>query len=142
MIVLNRRLTGVHQPRLKLILPFHLRQKNRLRITLPNGEEVAVLLPKGGLLRHGDLLVGEQGIIAEVCAADEEVSTVHVRSIKDFGRVCYHLGNRHVALQIGDMWLRYLRDYVLDNMVHGLGLEVVNETKAFEPESGAYSHAH
>ena len=62
-------------------------------------------------------------------------------------RAAYHLGNRHVALQVGSGWLRYLHDHVLDDMVRGLGFEVVVEEAPFEPEAGAYgghghSHSH
>ena len=60
-------------------------------------------------------------------------------------RASYHLGNRHVALQIGPGWLRYIHDHVLDDMLRGFGLTVIVETAPFEPEGGAYvtaSHAH
>jgi urease accessory protein len=60
-------------------------------------------------------------------------------------RASYHLGNRHVALQIGQGWLRYQHDYVLDDMVRGLGLDVTVEEAPFEPEGGAYGatpHTH
>lgn len=58
-----------------------------------------------------------------------------------FARVCYHLGNRHVALQILPGELRYLSDHVLDHMVEGLGLGVMHDIMPFEPEAGAY-HSH
>ena len=62
---------------------------------------------------------------------------------QQLARVAYHLGNRHVAVQVGENWLRYLRDHVLDDMVTGLGCEIIYEELAFEPESGAYhSHRH
>jgi urease accessory protein len=57
-------------------------------------------------------------------------------------RAAYHLGNRHVPLQLGDGWLRYEHDHVLDAMVEQLGLEVRTEDATFEPEAGAYGHAH
>ena len=58
-------------------------------------------------------------------------------------RAAYHLGNRHVSVQIGAGWLRFLHDHVLDDMVRGLGLVVTLDTQSFEPEAGAYSgHAH
>ena len=53
-------------------------------------------------------------------------------------RACYHLGNRHVALQITEKFVRYQADYVLDDLCHGLGLTVVSEDAPFEPEPGAY----
>jgi urease accessory protein len=57
-------------------------------------------------------------------------------------RASYHLGNRHVALQIGRGWVRYQHDHVLDDMVRGLGLTVTIEQAPFEPEAGAYGGAH
>ena len=57
-------------------------------------------------------------------------------------RACYHLGNRHVALQIGEGWVRYQHDHVFDAMVTGLGLNVIVEQAPFEPEAGAYSQGH
>jgi urease accessory protein len=65
-----------------------------------------------------------------------------------FARACYHLGNRHVPLQVGHGWLRYQNDYVLDDMLRQLGLDVKHEQAPFEPENGAYgehgghSHGH
>lgn len=142
MIILDHRLSGYHSPHYQALLPFHLRQKSRLRVTLNEGTEAAILLPKGTMLRHGDLLGNDQGVIVEICAAQESVSTIYIESPIDFARICYHLGNRHISLQIGDMWLRYLRDHVIDNMACNLGFKIINEMAAFEPESGAYSHAH
>jgi urease accessory protein len=71
------------------------------------------------------------------------VSTVFSRNSRQLARVAYHLGNRHVALQIGPGWVRYLADHVLDAMVAQLGLRVLHDEEPFEPEAGAYgSHAH
>ena len=61
---------------------------------------------------------------------------------KALARAAYHLGNRHVPVQVGDGWLRYLADHVLDDMLRGLGLEPKSEQAPFEPESGAYGHVH
>jgi urease accessory protein len=74
-------------------------------------------------------------------AASEQVSVVRSDDALLFARTCYHLGNRHVALQILPGELRYLSDHVLDRMVQGLGLEVTHEVLPFEPEAGAY-HSH
>jgi len=82
-----------------------------------------------------------------VSAAPETVSTVRCAEPQLLARIAYHLGNRHVALQIGTGWLRYQHDHVLDAMVQGMGLNVSVEQAPFEPEAGAYqgaepSHAH
>jgi urease accessory protein len=125
----------------QLVLPFELRQRSRLRATTASGTELALLLPRGTVLRDGDRLRAVNGLIIAVQAATESVSTARSDDVTQFARVCYHLGNRHVPLQVGAGWLRYLADHVLDQMVTELGLAVVHEQAAFEPEAGAY-HQH
>jgi urease accessory protein len=78
--------------------------------------------------------------VVRVEAASERVSTVRSDDPLRLSRACYHLGNRHVALQIEPGRLRYLHDRVLDDMVRSLGLEVDTEDAPFEPEPGAYGH--
>lgn len=134
----------------RLILPFGERSKSRLRAALDNGEEAGLFLERGSVLRHGDLLLADDGRVIEVQAASEMVSTVHTPDPLMLARASYHLGNRHVALQIGTGWLRYQHDHVLDDMLRGFGLEIVIEELPFEPEGGAYvaashhthSHSH
>ncbi len=130
-----------------LTLPFARRQKARQRARLDSGEEIAVLLPRGTVMRGGDRLVSMAGHRVMVVAAEEAVSTVCCDDARDLARIAYHLGNRHIAVQVGSGWLRYLADHVLDDMVAGLGAEARRESAPFEPEGGAYgnhghSHAH
>jgi urease accessory protein len=133
----------------QLVLPFEQRQKSRIRARLSTGEEAGLVLERGRLLRGGDKLLASDGRVVEIVAAPETVSTVRSADPARLVRAAYHLGNRHVALQIGEGWLRYLHDHVLDDMVVGLGFGVAVETAPFEPEGGAYSssggqqhHAH
>ncbi len=134
----------------KLVLPFAERSKSRLRAVLDNGEDAGLFLERGSVLRHGDLLLADDGRVIEVEAATETVSTVEAHDARTLARASYHLGNRHVALQIGPNWLRYSHDHVLDDMLRGFGLEVRVEQLPFEPEGGAYvaashhthSHSH
>ncbi|KXF83333.1 urease accessory protein UreE [Enterovibrio coralii] len=114
------------------------RIKSRLKVTLDDGREAGLFLPRGHTVRGGDLLVSESGERVRVIAADEKVSTVHASNARLLARLSYHLGNRHVPLQMGDGWVRYQHDHVLDDMVGLLGGEVVVEFAPFEPESGAY----
>ena len=123
-----------------LTLPFEQRQKSRLRVTLDNGNEAALILERGTVLRHGDLLRATNGQVVEVRAASETVSIGSESNAHLLSRACYHLGNRHVPLQIGDGWLRYLKDHVLDDMVRSLGLSVEYQEAPFEPEAGAYQN--
>jgi urease accessory protein len=125
-----------------LTLPFEQRQKSRLRTRLDSGEDVGLFLPRGTVLRHGDRLRAADGRVIEVRAAPETVSTGRTDDPLLLARAAYHLGNRHVALQLGPGWLRYLHDYVLDRMVRELGLEVICEQAPFEPEAGAYGGGH
>jgi urease accessory protein len=137
-------------PERRLVLPFAERSKSRLRAVLDNGEEAGLFLERGSVLRHGDLLLADDGRVIEVHAAPETVSTVHTSDSRTLARASYHLGNRHVALEIGPDWVRYSHDHVLDDMLRGFGLDVRVEERPFEPEGGAYvsashhshSHAH
>ena len=127
----------------ELVLPFQLRTKSRLRTALADGEEVGIVLDRGSVLREGDLLLAADGRIVKVIAAPELVSTVTSNDPLALVRAAYHLGNRHVALQVEAQRLRYQHDHVLDEMVRGLGLSVTVEEAPFEPEAGAYGgHSH
>ncbi len=125
-----------------LTLPFGDRQRSRLRTQLDSGEEVGFMLPRGRVLRDGDCLRASDGRIIEVRAAVETVSTARTDDMQLLARAAYHLGNRHMPLQVGAGWLRYRHDHVLDEMVEGLGLTVQAEQAPFEPESGAYQGGH
>jgi len=132
-------------PSATLTLPFELRRRSRLRAALDDGREAALFLPRGQYLRHGDRLLAEDGTVVQIRAADELCSVARTDDAWLFARACYHLGNRHVPLQVGEGWLRYLHDHVLDEMVSALGLEIAEEKSPFEPEAGAYpagAHAH
>jgi urease accessory protein len=128
---------------LRLVLPFEQRQKARQRARITAGFEVGIQLPRGTVLRGGDRLRAADGTVLEVVAAREPVSTVWSRDLRRLALVAYHLGNRHVALEIGTGWVRYLADHVLDAMVAQLGLAVIHHDEPFEPEAGAYgNHEH
>ena len=125
-------------PSTSLTLAFEYRQKSRQRVVLDNGEEAGLFLPRGTVLRGGDLLTSEDRRVILVISAQESVSVATSLESVLLMRACYHLGNRHVHLQINDGLLRYQHDPVLDEMVSALGLVVTNESASFEPEPGAY----
>ena len=130
---------------LTLTLPFESRQRSRLRVTLSDGTQAALALPRGSVLRGGDLLRLSDRRVLRVVAASESVSTARSSVPRALMRAAYHLGNRHVPLEVGEGFVRYLHDHVLDAMVRDLGLSVSAEQAAFEPEGGAYSgggHSH
>ena len=133
MLEIRARGAGVAQGRLEL--PFELRQKSRLRARLDSGEEVALLLPRGEVLRGGDLLAASDGRVVEVVSQPEKL--LHVEC-DDLARVAYHLGNRHVPVEVGEGFLRIAQDHVLEKMLKGLGATVSSIEAPFEPEAGAY----
>ena len=139
MLKITEKLTTPLTPSASLTLPFEKRQKSRLRVSLDNDQEVALMLERGCVLRHGELLQAVNGLVVEVRAANEEVTVISTENSFLLARACYHLGNRHVPLQIGEGWLRIQRDHVLEEMVQSLGLFVKHECTPFEPERGAYS---
>lgn len=138
---INQRLIDKRPAQARLVLPFELRQRSRLLTKLDTGEEVGLFLERGTLLRGGDCLLASDGRVIEVVAAHESVSVVTANDPWQLARAAYHLGNRHISVQVGSGWLRYLHDHVLDDMVRGLGFVVNTEAQPFEPEAGAYSHA-
>lgn len=124
-------------------LPYESRQKSRLLTNTDSGAQIGLFLPRGQVLRKGYVLTGPDHYRVRVDAAPESLSVVRTDDTLQFARACYHLGNRHVALQILPGELRFLSDHVLDHMLEGLGLAVIHEVLPFEPEQGAYhSHGH
>lgn len=130
----------------RLTLPFEFRSKFRLRARLDSGEEAGLFLERGGVLRGGDKLLGADGRVVEVIAAPEAVLDARTDDPVRLAQAAYHLGNRHVPVQVGAGFLRFGHDPVLGEMVRGLGLAVRAIEAPFEPESGAYGghggHAH
>lgn len=141
MLQIIGRATGFHAPTTTVTLTFERRQRTRQRLRLDDGREAALMLPRGTVLRGGDCLYAENGEVIAVKAAAEEVSSAFCSDPLQLARAAYHLGNRHVAVQVGTGWLRYLRDHVLDHMLEEMGLRVRQDMVAFEPEAGAY-HGH
>ncbi len=121
-----------------LTLTLEQRTRCRLRVMLDDGREAGLFLPRGSALHHGDGLIAEDGLVARIIAAPEPLSCVQSTDPLLLARACYHLGNRHVPLQIEPGRLSYRHDQVLDELVRGLGLRVTLIDSAFEPESGAY----
>jgi len=146
LLKIHERLPHAKNASTTLTLPFELRQKSRLRVTLDDGREAGLVLSRGHILRNGDCLQAEDGSVIAIVAGNENVTTVTHNNPTELARAAYHLGNRHVSLQVGDGWLRYLADHVLDEMVSSLGFNTQHEPAPFEPESGAYhghsSHSH
>jgi urease accessory protein len=139
MLHLRERLTA-GAPTATATLTLDERRRSRLRLTLDDGREAALLLPRGSALRDGDLLRADDGEIVVVRAASESLSVAVTSDPHLLLRGAYHLGNRHVPVELGEGWLAYEHDHVLDDMVRGLGLAVETRRAPFEPEGGAFSH--
>lgn len=146
MLTLNTKLERADQVDGELILPFELREKSRLRAHLASGEEVAVFTVRGTVLRHGDLLRGDDGRVVRIVAADEATYRVDCVTPRDLLRCAFHLGNRHTQAQVAGEgtrgYLRIRKDAVLKEMLEGLGAVVTEENAPFAPESGAYGGGH
>jgi urease accessory protein len=130
------------QVRGKLSLPFERRQKSRQLAALVSGETVAIVLPRGLVLRGGDWVVASDGRVIEVLAETEKVLHVECDTPEALARAAYHLGNRHVPVQVGAGWLRLAADHVLEEMLKGLGAKLTSIEAPFEPEAGAYAAGH
>jgi urease accessory protein len=127
----------------RLLLPYEARRRSRQRVVLASGDELGYIFPAGTVLRHGDRLMADDGRVVEVDAAPETL--LEVRAGDPFGliRAAYHLGNRHVPVQLGERCLRLQPDHVLAEMLVGLGCAVSEVEAPFDPEGGAYgAHVH
>jgi len=142
MIRLTEKTTNCAQAATTLTLPWSLRIKSRQRVQLDDGQEAGLFLARGVVLRGGDCLSSDDGCLVMVKAALETVSTVRCSDPLQLARICYHLGNRHVDLEISATRVCYPHDHVLDAMIEGLGLVVEVEQASFEPETGAYGERH
>ena len=119
------------------------RTRTRHRFATPSGQELYLRLPRGTVLQQGDLLQSEDGeTIIKIVAKPEPVLTVTAQKPVDLLRASYHLGNRHVSLEVTPDYLRLSVDSVLQAMLEQLGVEVQEEVVPFQPETGAYGHSH
>ena len=127
-------------------LDWDVRQKSRFDATDSSGRTLGVFLPRGTQVRGGDVLVGEDGSLVVVKAAAQPVLVVRHCAEHgtpfDLTRAAYHLGNRHVALELQPDHLKLEPDHVLAEMLRNQHLIVSEEQAAFEPEGGAYGQAH
>ncbi|MDP9604309.1 UNVERIFIED_ORG: urease accessory protein [Variovorax paradoxus] len=128
-------------------LDWDIRQKSRFDATDSQGRQIGVFLPRGTAVRGGDVLVAEDGSLVRVVAAPQPVlrithCTAHGTPF-DLTRAAYHLGNRHVPIELKPDHLKIEPDHVLADMLRSMHLIVVAVEEAFEPEGGAYgSHEH
>ena len=135
----------------EVVLDWDTRQKSRFQATDSQGRTLGVFLPRGSVVRGGDVLVAEDGSLVRVVAAPQAVLRItpcpqHGTPF-DLTRAAYHLGNRHVPIELTPVYLQIEPDHVLADMLRAMHLAVQEQQAAFEPESGAYgdhatSHGH
>lgn len=124
-----------------IVLDYEGRHRRRVVMQGVRGTEFLLDLPEAVILRNGDALVLEDGRLVEIVAAPEELTEVRCGDARQLARVAYHLGNRHVHVEVLENRLRIRRDHVLEDMVRGLGAKVAHIESPFEPDSGAYEAA-
>ena len=127
----------------RVALAYDERKRSRLKATLASGAEAGIFLERGDHLRGGDRLLSEDGgSVVEIVAAVEHLIEAVADTPLLFARIAYHLGNRHVPVQIiaqpNGGRLRFQADHVLAEMVRGLGGTTAETEAPFQPESGAY----
>ncbi|PCI41839.1 MAG: urease accessory protein UreE [Moraxellaceae bacterium] len=122
----------------EVVLDHLQRERGRFKTVATSGKEVRVFLERGQPLLIGDVLRSHCGKNIAVIGALESVATASTDNWQQFSKACYHLGNRHTKLQVGECWLRITPDHVLEELVQKFGLSIRHEKAVFEPEPGAY----
>ncbi len=144
MLVCTQRLTLSNDVSVHLTLPLTAeeRSRSRYRFEKPHCPVVVLKLPRGTVLTDGDCLQSQTGEIVQITAEPEPVLTVTANSPLVLLRAAYHLGNRHIPLEITPQYLRLSPDSVLQAMLEKMNLHIQAETAPFHPETGAYHHSH
>jgi len=126
-----------------LTLDFQARHRRRIRLAVDQGEEILLDLPQTVAMADGDGVQLDDGRWLRIRAAAELIVEVRHRDPKQLVRLAWHLGNRHLATEIGDQVLRIRPDHVIEDMLRGFGAHLVKVQTAFQPEGGAYGgHGH
>lgn len=145
MLNLTHRFPSDHTQSAQLTLSLTAEERTRSRhyFETDQGQGVYLRLPRGTVLRHGDVLRSDdEQTWVKVLAKPEPVMTVTAQTPLDLLKAAYHLGNRHVPLEVTAHYLRLSPDPVLKTMLQQLGLSVTDDITPFEPEAGAYGHSH
>ncbi len=127
-----------------VLVDYDRRHRRRILLTTEAGQEVLLDLPHAARLRHGDGLLLEGGGVVRVAARPEKLADIHAHDDGDLVRIAWHLGNRHLPVQLLGEHIRIRADHVIEAMVELLGGHVEHVVAPFDPEAGAYAggHAH
>jgi urease accessory protein len=145
MLTFTQRLGATTDVKVNFILSLTAEERTRTRhrYQRSDGTDLYLRLPRGTILQDGDLLQSEDSsVVVRIAAKPEPVLTVTSQEPIDLLRASYHLGNRHVALEVAPNYLRLSPDPVLQKMLEQMKVKVKEEVVPFQPESGAYGHRH
>ena len=126
----------------RVLIDFDRRHRRRILLATEAGSEVLLDLPQAARLRHGDGLVLDDGGVIRVCAKPEPLLEIHAHDEGELVRIAWHLGNRHLPVQLLGDRIRIRADHVIEEMVEGLGGHVDAIEAPFDPEAGAYAGGH
>jgi urease accessory protein len=126
----------------RVLIDFDRRHRRRILLATEDGSEVLLDLPQATRLRHGDGLVLDDGGVVQVCAKPERLLEIHAHEEGELVRIAWHLGNRHLPVQLLGDRIRIRADHVIEEMVVGLGGHVDAIEAPFDPEAGAYAGGH
>jgi urease accessory protein len=122
----------------RVLIDYDRRFRRRIVLETILGAELLIDLPQAVRLRDGDGLVVESGVV-RVCAQPEDLMEIHAHEDGDLIRIAWHLGNRHLPVQLLGDRIRIRADHVIEEMVEGLGGHVDRIMAPFDPEAGAYA---
>jgi urease accessory protein len=126
----------------RVVLDADERHRRRIVLTAEGGTRFLLDLPHATALHDGDGLVLEDGSVVRVVGKREALVEIAAANPRELARLAWHIGNRHTEVEIAGERLRIRRDSVLEEMLHGLGAQLSFIEAPFEPEPGAYGHAH
>jgi len=126
----------------RVLIDYDRRHRRRILLRTEAGHDVLIDLPQATRLRDGDGLLLVEGGIVRVCARPEKLLEIHAHDDGDLVRIAWHLGNRHLPVQLLGERIRIRADHVIEAMVIGLGGHVDTIEAPFDPEAGAYAGGH
>ncbi|MBR8830080.1 MAG: Urease accessory protein UreE [Chroococcopsis gigantea SAG 12.99] len=144
MLIFTRRLSSLASPTEEILFTLHLTAEERTRsrycFQSPTYQPLSLQLPRGTILQDGDFLQTESAELIQIKAKPEPVITITAGDPLLLLKAAYHLGNRHVTLEIHPHYLRLTPEPILETMLEKFGVTISREIAPFSPEVGAYHH--
>jgi urease accessory protein len=126
----------------RVLIDHDLRHRRRIVLRTESGNELLIDLPHAVRLKDGDGLRLEDGRVVRVCARSEPLLEIHAPEESALVRIAWHLGNRHLPMQLAGDRIRIRADHVIEAMIEGLGGHAERIDAPFDPEAGAYAEGH